>query len=66
MKLDYKQIREDNMAALLAIRDNPDTPQAVKIQAIQSIQKIRLETAPAADNAVNEADILKRIRAAKK
>lgn len=66
MKLDYKKIREDNMAALLAIRDNPDTPQAVKIQAIQSIQKIMLESAPAADNTVNEADILKRIRAAKK
>ena len=66
MKLDYTKIREDNMAALLAIRDNPDTPQAVKIQAIQSIQKIMLEAAPAADNTVNEADILKRIRAAKK
>ena len=66
MKLDYTKIREDNMAALLAIRDNPDTPQAVKIQAIQSIQKIMLESAPTADNTVNEADILKRIRAAKK
>ena len=66
MKLDYKKIREDNMAALLAIRDNPATPQAVKIRAIQSIQQSMLESAPADDNTVNEADILKRIRAAKK
>ena len=47
--MDYKKIREDNLARLLRIRDADETPPAVQIQAIQSIQKILAEVAPPAE-----------------
>lgn len=66
MSLDYNKIREENLVELLAIRDNPDTPQSVKIQAIQSIQKIIQEAEPTAEKTTSESDILGKIRGAKK
>jgi hypothetical protein len=64
--MDYQKIREENIQRLLKIRDGVDTPPAVQIQAIQGIQKILAECAPVEDNRPTEADIMKKIRGAKK
>ena len=64
--MDYQKIREDNIKRLLKIRDGVDTPPAVQIQAIQSINKILAECAPVEDNRPTEADIMNKIRGAKK
>lgn len=64
--MDYQKIREENIKRLLKIRDAEDTPPAVQIQAIQSIQKILAECAPVEDNRPTEADIMQKIRGAKK
>ena len=64
--IDYQKIREDNIERLLKIRDGVDTPPAVQIQAIQGIQKILAECAPVQDDRPTEADIMKKIRGAKK
>lgn len=64
--MDYQKIREDNIKRLLKIRDDKETPPAVQIQAIQGIQKILAECAPVDDNRPTEADIMKKIRGAKK
>lgn len=66
MPMNYAKIREENINRLLKIRDGVDTPPAVQIQAIQSIQKILTECAPVEDNRPTEADIMKKIRGAKK
>ena len=65
--MDYQKIREENIERLLKIRDGVDTPPAVQIQAIQGIQKILAECAPVQDdNRPTAADIMKKIRGAKK
>ena len=64
--MDYQKIREDNIKRLLKIRDDKETPPAVQIQAIQGIQRILAECAPVEDNRPTEADIMKKIRGAKK
>jgi len=65
MKLD-KEI-EQNMKTLIAIRDDVDTSPAVRIQAIQTLQKIidavgvvKTDDQPSAE------DIMKKIRGGKK
>lgn len=61
--MDYRKIREDNLARLLTIRDADETPPAVQIQAIQSIQKILAEVAPPAEEtAATGKSILAKIR----
>ncbi|MBR3123965.1 MAG: hypothetical protein IKF42_00825, partial [Mogibacterium sp.] len=61
--MDYRKIREDNLARLLKIRDADETPPAVQIQAIQSIQKILAEVAPPAEEtAATGKGILAKIR----
>ena len=64
--MDFQKIREENIERLLKIRDGVDTPPAVQIQAIQGIQKILAECAPVDDNRPTEADIMTKIRGAKK
>ena len=64
--MDYKVIREQNVECLLQIRDDPDTPPAVRIQAIQGILRILAECAPVEDNRPTEADIMNKIRGVKK
>lgn len=57
-----------NIQKLIEIRDDPETAPAVRIQAIQTMQKI-MDTVGAikADKAApTEADIMKKIRSAKK
>lgn len=61
--MDYNKIREDNLKRLLTIRDADETPPAVQIQAIQSIQKILAEVAPPAEEtAATGKSILAKIR----
>lgn len=61
--MDYNKIREDNLKRLLRIRDADETPPAVQIQAIQSIQKILAEVAPPAEEtAATGKSILAKIR----
>ena len=61
--MDYDKIREDNLKRLLRIRDAEETPPAVQIQAIQSIQKILAEVAPPAEEtAVTGKSLLAKIR----
>jgi len=63
INMDYRKIREDNLARLLKIRDADETPPAVQIQAIQSIQKILAEVAPPAEEtATTGKSILSKIR----
>ena len=64
--MDFQKIREENIKRLIKIRDSADTPPAVQIQAIQGIQRILAECAPVEDNRPTEADIMNKIRGAKK
>lgn len=65
MKLDKET--ETNIKALIKIRDDVETSPAVRIQAIQTMQKIiDALGANAADDKPTEADIMKKIRGAKK
>ena len=64
--MDFQKIREENIKRLIKIRDSSDTPPAVQIQAIQGIQRILAECAPVEDNRPTEADIMNKIRGAKK
>ena len=64
--MDFQKIREENIKRLIKIRDSVDTPPAVQIQAIQGIQRILAECAPVEDNRPTEADIMNKIRGAKK
>lgn len=58
---------ETNIKALIQIRDNVETSPAVRIQAIQTMQKIiDALGANVADDRPTEADIMKKIRSAKK
>lgn len=65
MKLDEET--QKNIKKLIEIRDDPNTAPAVRIQAIQTMQKI-MDTLGAinADKAPTEDDIMKKIRSAKK
>lgn len=65
MKIDKET--EKNIKVLIKIRDDANTSPAVRIQAIQTMQKI-LESigATATDDHLTEADIMKKIRSAKK
>lgn len=58
---------EQNIKTLIAIRDDVDTSPAVRIQAIQTMQKIfdNLGAATSDDRPTAE-DILKKVRGAKK
>lgn len=61
--MDFRKIREDNLKRLLKIRDDDETSPAVQIQAIQSIQKILAEVAPAEEEAKPTGkDILAKVR----
>lgn len=65
MKLD-KEI-EQNMKTLIAIRDDVDTSPAVRIQAIQTLQKIiDAVGAVKTDDQPSAEDIMKKIRGGKK
>jgi hypothetical protein len=65
MKLDKET--ETNIKALIKIRDDVETSPAVRIQAIQTMQKIiDALGANTADDRPSEADIMKKIRGAKK
>lgn len=65
MKLDKET--ETNIKALIKIRDDVETSPAVRIQAIQTMQKIiDALGANTADDRPTEADIMKKIRGAKK
>lgn len=65
MKLDKET--ETNIKALIKIRDDVETSPAVRIQAIQTMQKIiDALGANSADDRPSEADIMKKIRGAKK
>lgn len=58
---------EQNIKTLITIRDDPNTTSAVRIQAIQTMQKI-LDAVGASntDDRPTEEDILNKIRGAKK
>ena len=62
MKLDTET--QTNIKALIAIRDDPNTPPAVCIQAIQTMQKI-IDSASIASKAdtPTASDIMEKIRA---
>lgn len=61
-----KEIKK-NIEKLKAIRDDPDTAPAVRIQAIQTMQKIfESMGAIAQDSGPTAADIMKKIRGTKK
>lgn len=65
MKLD-KQI-EMNIKTLIDIRDDVETSPAVRIQAIQTLQKIMDSlNVVESDNQPNEEEILNKIRGSKK
>lgn len=65
MKLDDET--KKNIQKLIEIRDDPNTVPAVRIQAIQTMQKIMDNIgAMKTENAPTEADIMKKIRSAKK
>lgn len=65
MKLDKET--EKNIKVLIKIRDDLDTSPAVRIQAIQTMQKIMESIgAVANDDHLTEADIMAKIRSAKK
>lgn len=66
-KLNLTKETEMNIRSLIAIRDNVETQPAVRIQAIQTLQKIMTEMgSSASDNRPTEADIMKKIRSSKK
>ena len=65
MKLDTET--QTNIKALIAIRDDLNTSPAVRIQAIQTMQKIMDNIgATASDDRPTTDDIMKKIRGAKK
>ena len=65
MKLDTET--QTNIKALIAIRDDLNTSPAVRIQAIQTMQKIMDNIgATASDDRLTTDDIMKKIRSAKK
>lgn len=65
MRLDSET--KKNIEKLIEIRDDPMTVPAVRIQAIQTMQKIMDNIgAMKEDKAPTEADIMKKIRSAKK
>lgn len=65
MKLDKET--EKNIKVLIKIRDDLETSPAVRIQAIQTMQKIMESIgAVTTDDHLTEEDIMKRIRSAKK
>ena len=57
---------EKNIKTLIAIRDDVETSPAVRIQAIQTMQKIIDATGVNVEDAPSEEDIMKKIRGAKK
>ena len=58
---------QTNIKALIAIRDDLNTSPAVRIQAIQTMQKIMDNIgATASDDRLTADDIMKKIRSAKK
>lgn len=66
-KLNLDKETEMNIRSLIAIRDDVETQPAVRIQAIQTLQKIMAEMgSSASDNRPTEADIMKKIRSSKK
>ena len=65
MKLDKET--QTNIKALIAIRDDLNTSPAVRIQAIQTMQKIMDNIgATASDDRLTTEDIMTKIRRAKK
>lgn len=65
MKLDKET--ETNIKALIAIRDDLETSPAVRIQAIQTMQKIMDNIGAQADDKLpTAASIMKELRSAKK
>lgn len=65
MKLDKETNK--NISTLIAIRDDVNTTPAVRIQAIQTMQKIMDGIGAAtAENKLSEEDIMKKIRGTKK
>ena len=66
MKKDYSKEVENNIRTLIEIRDNPDTTPAVRIQAVQTLQKIMDAEGVISEDRVSEEDIMKKIRGAKK
>ena len=65
MKLDTET--QTNIKALIAIRDDLNTSPAVRIQAIQTMQKIMDNIgATASEDRLTTDDIMKKIRGAKK
>ena len=66
MKLDISKETELNIKALIAIRDDLNTSPAVRIQAMQTMQKIMDALgATVEDDRPSEGDILNKIRGAK-
>ena len=66
MKIDISKQTEQNIKALIAIRDDLETSPAVRIQAMQTMQKIMDALgANNADDKPTEEDILNKIRGAK-
>ena len=66
MKLDITKETELNIKALIAIRDDLNTSPAVRIQAMQTMQKIMDALgATVEDDRPSEGDILNKIRGAK-
>ena len=66
MKLDITKETELNIKALIAIRDDLNTSPAVRIQAMQTMQKIMDALgATVEDDRPSENDILNKIRGAK-
>ena len=66
MKIDIRKQTEQNIKALIAIRDDLETSPAVRIQAMQTMQKIMDALgASVADDKPTEEDILNKIRGAK-
>ena len=66
-KLNLDKETEMNIRSLIAIRDDVETQPAVRIQAIQTLQKIMTEIGVStSDNRPTEADIMKKIRSSKK
>lgn len=64
-EINYKTIREQNVRTLLEIRDDPEAPASVKIQAIQTMSKIMAEN-PVEDDETSAASIMEKIRGQKK
>ncbi|MCQ2308035.1 MAG: hypothetical protein MJ000_10830 [Bacteroidales bacterium] len=64
-EINYKTIREQNVRTLLEIRDDPEAPPSVKIQAIQTMSKIMAEN-PVEDDETSAASIMEKIRGQKK